>query len=868
MDDVNKNIIKKLKKTDLTQYENMSDLYEMARITKDRKLNDDIIWWSAAEARKGSENFYYLHKKSLLYAADYDFDKYLMYLEFDRPPEKRFYLPRRNVLKTVVDDLQDLDDGVIKFLSVSLPPRVGKALAFDTPVLTRRGWTSHGDLTIRDEVIAPNGSFVKVLAIHPVCDMEYEVSLTNGERIVCHGNHEWTVFNRHRQKTEILETNNMLKDFENNIDGRGHRYFYQLPNTNSLIGEEKFLPVEPYTLGAWLGDGTNRNPTISNAKTDYAIIQAIIDNGSEVSWTSTHAVTGVGYYGVKDLRVGLQEMGMCHSRRSAPKHVPDIYLTSSIPQRLELLAGLLDTDGCLREKERRYDFVTSDIPLRDSVVSLISTFGWRCSVVEYKPTTSSSGITGKRSHWVISFNPTFHIPCRLERKKLFTFSKQRRIAINSIHPIHGKQGNCISVEGGEYLVGEQLIPTHNSTLGCFFMSWIMGKYPDEANIMSGHSDKLTDGFYREVQSILLDPQYLWNDVFPRNQVARVSAKDESIDINEARRYPTLTCRSIGGTLTGAVEAERCLYCDDLIEDLEEALNPIRLANKYDAYANQLKDRKKDGAYELMIGTRWSVADIQGRIEEQYRDDPEYRFRVISALDDNGQSQFDYPYGVGFSTAYYIDMKASIDDASWCSKYLGQPYVREGLLFPIDELNYYNGSLPDGEPDRMIAVCDVAWGGGDSLSMPFADVYGGAVYIKDVIHNKGDKTVTRPIVIGKIKLHKPHMTRFEANNGGDEYCDAVDKQLREDGYKLNLSHRKAPSNMSKMSRIIQAAPDIKQFYFIDDKHSSTEYKAFMRELTTFVVTGKNKNDDAPDSLAMLSDFLTYGRGSVEIIKRPF
>ena len=90
--------------------------------------------------------------------------------------------------------------------------------------------------------------------------------------------------------------------------------------------------------------------------------------------------------------------------------------------------------------------------------------------------------------------------------------------------------------------------------------------------------------------------------------------------------------------------------------------------------------------------------------------------------------------------------------------MGNPYIREGLLFPADELRYYNGTLPDGEPARKLAVVDTAWGGGDSLCMPIADVYGEDVYIADVEFNNGDKTVTRPAVIGKLKKHHPHMVR--------------------------------------------------------------------------------------------------------------
>ena len=415
-----------------------------------------------------------------------------------------------------------------------------------------------------------------------------------------------------------------------------------------------------------------------------------------------------------------------------------------------------------------------------------------------------------------------------------------------------------------------------STLCIFFMTWIMGKRPDVASVMSGHSDKLTDGFYRELLSIITDStQYLWQEVFPGSPIVDNSAKNETIDLCKKKRFPTMTCRSISGTLTGAVEigSGGVLYCDDLIEDLEESLNPVRLQAKYDAYLNQLKDRKKLGAVELMVGTRWNVFDCLGRVQQQYENNERYRFRVIPALNDEGKSNFNYQYGLGFDTAYYRDMKESIDDATWNAKYQGRPYVREGLLFPEDELKTYNGILPDGDP-MVLAVCDVAWGGGDSLSMPIAYIFGDDVYIQDVIFNRGNKEVTQPIVVGRTMIHKPHKMRFEANNGGSEYASKIDEQLKAKGFRTNVISRKAPSSsksergQGKMARIIQFCPEIKRFYFLDEQHRNKEYRAFMQEVTTFVQTGKNIHDDACDSLAMLADEIYHGTNRVEIVKRPF
>jgi predicted phage terminase large subunit-like protein len=411
--------------------------------------------------------------------------------------------------------------------------------------------------------------------------------------------------------------------------------------------------------------------------------------------------------------------------------------------------------------------------------------------------------------------------------------------------------------------------TGKTTLGMFFLSWIVGKYPMGANIASGHSGALTRSFYDRVNILITDPEYLWADVFPGVKKAYTNSKEEIIDLEKKKEFATLTCRSIDATLTGATRCNKYLYCDDLVSGIEEALSKDRLDNLWEKYTNDLKSRKKMGCKEIHIATRWSVHDVIGRLQEQYKDDPRAKFLSFPALNENEESNFDYMHGVGYDTKYFLDMRESLDDVSWKCLYMNEPIEREGLLFPEDELTTFNGTLPDGGLVAKYATCDVAWGGGDSLSMPIAYEYeDGSVYIVDVVFNKGDKTITRPIVVGKLKRHLPHRVQFEANNGGDEYCDAVDAELRKANIRLHLTHKKAPSTSSKLSRIIQASPDIKKFIFLDKKHRSKEYVAFMKELTSFIQTGKNKHDDAPDSLAMLATMIGRRYGKVTAIKRPF
>lgn len=414
-----------------------------------------------------------------------------------------------------------------------------------------------------------------------------------------------------------------------------------------------------------------------------------------------------------------------------------------------------------------------------------------------------------------------------------------------------------------------------STVCIFFLSWVAGRHPDLHNAMGGHSGILAKGFYKEFLNLVTSSEYTYNEIFPDVFIESKSADEFTVNLNSPDRFATLTCRGIDGTWTGAVDISSgaYLYVDDLIRDRTESLSPTRLENRYQDYLNIMVDRKNDGAKELMVGTRWNVMDPLGRNEDKFKDNPKARFRKIPALNENDESNFDYDYGLGFSTQYYRELRDRLDKNEWMAKYQQKPFIREGLLFPEDELNFYNGVLPDGEC-LTAAACDVAWGGGDSLSMPFGKVFGnredGPVYIPDWIFNKGDKYTTKPIVVAKTLQHQPNMERFEANNGGDEYAESIDSMLKEQGFKTNITWAKASNQMSKMAKIIQYAPDIKRrFYFLKPELQSQEYKEAMEELCMITQIGKNVHEDSADGLVQLLQLISgemYAK--CEAMHRPF
>ena len=409
-----------------------------------------------------------------------------------------------------------------------------------------------------------------------------------------------------------------------------------------------------------------------------------------------------------------------------------------------------------------------------------------------------------------------------------------------------------------------------TALAIFYLTWLAGRNPDEPMLTGSHSNSFVRGVYDECLRIFdKGGEYLWNDVFPDVAVSDTNAKDCRIDLGKRKRFETLEFTSIGTGNAGLYRASTLLYCDDLVSGIEVALSKPRLDKLWETYTTDLRQRKiGNKCKELHIATRWSVHDVIGRLEQNYGDSDRNRFIVMPAMNEKDESNFDYDYGVGYSTETLRKQREVMDEMSWKALYMNQPVEREGLLFPADELWYFNGVLPDGEPDRKLMVMDIAWGGGDFTACPIAYVYGDAVFIPDLVFNNCDKTVTRPEVVGKIIRHKINVVRGEANNGGDEYCDVVDSQLRQQGYHCSVRSQRAPSGQSKLSRIIQYAPDIKRFYFLDEKHQSKEYKAFMEQVTMFTQLGKVPHDDAPDSLAQLADELCNGISKIEPVKRPF
>lgn len=410
-----------------------------------------------------------------------------------------------------------------------------------------------------------------------------------------------------------------------------------------------------------------------------------------------------------------------------------------------------------------------------------------------------------------------------------------------------------------------------TTLAIFFLTWLAGKFPNEPMLTGSHSNAFIRGVYDECLRIF-DPngEYLWHEVFPELSVSNTNAKDCRIDIDKRQRFETLEFTSIGTGNAGLYRASTLLYCDDLVSGLEVALSKDRLDKLWDTYTTDLRQRKiGDHCRELHIATRWSVHDVIGRLERDYGNNERSKFIVLSAMDENDESNFDYAYGVGFNTQFYRDQREIMDDVSWRALYMNEPIEREGLLYHADELQRYF-ELPEGEPDAIIAVCDTKDRGTDYCAMPIAYQYGMRYFIEDFVCDNSNPDVVEARLVEKLMKHHVRSARFESNSAGGRVAQKVQEEIKKKGGVTRITTKFSTAN--KETRIIVSSGFVKdRFLFKDESYckKNKEYKKAMDMLCSYTMAGKNKNDDVPDSMAMLVDYIEHIKGqNIEIFKRPW
>ena len=418
-----------------------------------------------------------------------------------------------------------------------------------------------------------------------------------------------------------------------------------------------------------------------------------------------------------------------------------------------------------------------------------------------------------------------------------------------------------------------------TSLGEFFISFVMGHYPDDSNLMSSFSGFMTRMFYDAVLNIIKSGEYMWQEVFPEVAFESTNAKEETINLGKWKNYKTLTCRPIRGSLTGVTQCEGYLYVDDLVSGIEEAMSKDRLDKLYNEYTTDLKTRKKGKCKEIHIATRWSVHDVIGRIQRQYEGSDRVDFIAIPDIDPETQtSNFAYKYGVGFDINYFNDMEMSMDDISYRCLYKSDPIEREGILYHPDDLMRYfdlpsdkqdeDGNPIINEPDAILAICDTKDTGKDYNSMPVFYQYGQFFYLEDVVFKNIDPGTLDQLNSDMLVKHKVQQAQFESNKEGSRTANEVEKLVKAKGGITHITKKYTTQN--KETKIIVNSDWVKKHVYFKDAsmyEPRSDYGLFMAQLCSYTQLGKNSHDDAPDSMAMFALFVQslFG-GRAEVMSR--
>lgn len=684
-----------------------------------------------------------------------------------------------------------------RILVIDSPPRHGKLCAHDTPVPTPDGWKRHGDILPGDFVFGPDGKPVEVLAIGPEALAGMRVTFSNGEQVECHEDHEWTVFDRSENHRDFITVE--TKWFtQTNYRGlprkliracnNKQRVIYQLPLVHAIEYSEKQFQVDPYVLGAWLGDGSVGKPCITHDPSDITVVTAISKLYPQ-STRCVHATTGVvttyfagdgnkGKGNECSLSRDLKAIGVFHEKR-----IPGGYLRGSIQQRLQLLAGLIDTDGHVETKTGRTRFVTTNLELRDGVYELATSLGFRPYVCEAPPTTSTSGIAGRLTVYTVGFQPTLQIPVKLDRKTVNRFAPQRRIGLISVDRIpkqEQKLGRCIQVasEDGLYLVGRTLIPTHNSLfISCYLPAWFRGTYPDknviittyEASLAAEWGAKTRDIFFQSVD----DRGTTVGDLF--NVQIDPSAKRSNYWKFLGREGVTYTA-GVRGPLTG--RGGDLIIVDDACKNDEEALSPTMREKTWDWFLSTALTRLHPKGILAIIATRWHREDLTGRIltkaaTGEFEPILHVHLPALTEADDPVPDSLQRPVGTPlwperFPLRTLKQIKRSQSTFWWSALYQGRPTAADAVDWPDSYFHDHIWCDEDKWPndfDLRIVFVDPAMGktskSGDNTAIVFAGVKGELIYVDAIAERMTSERVIAS-TMSFLDQYRPDLVGFEQN----------------------------------------------------------------------------------------------------------
>ena len=381
-------------------------------------------------------------------------------------------------------DLDSLTNGLHpgQMIVIAARPAMGKALALDTPLPTPTGWTTMGDVSTGDLLIAADGTPTRVVATtDTLVDRScYEVTFDDGSTVVADADHLWltdTSASREAGQGASVRTTKEIAQTLHCLAATDQPLNHSVRNTAPLELPARELPIPPYVLGSWLGAGDAHTARITSA--DPELVQALKDEGFEARKQGDSLVHDLAFAPTDEGRPGHQHV----TRKSesllaaleavgvlADKHIPPTYLRGSVAQRRELLAGLLDANGAVSDTGS-VQFAVTDQSLVEGLRELVNSLGYRCDLstsresadaltTTYRATFTTSDVVFRTKHKRRSHRESGHQSAPRPGQRFIT----------SVTEVQSVPVRCVQVDSPDhlYLAGRSMVPTHNSTLALDF----------------------------------------------------------------------------------------------------------------------------------------------------------------------------------------------------------------------------------------------------------------------------------------------------------------------------------------------------------------------------------------------------------------
>lgn len=482
----------------------------------------------------------------------------------------------------------------------------------------------------------------------------------------------------------------------------------------------------------------------------------------------------------------------------------------------------------------------------------------------------------------------FCLAMEYNRKPDIAFYFPRRAVFLKLHIIQDLQ----DLSDGKLDVLAISMPqrTGKSRIGLFFLTYmLMRNLHKEKQIFGvGHSTGLINSFYDEILMYLTDTKtYRVFEIFNGHSVVDKSSDEHTISLDRVKGMPDIAFKSIDGNITGTVEGGLLMYADDLVKDQSEIINNDLADKLWSKFNTLVLGRMKEGVPLIYMGTMWGTNCPISRLKEAYSEEnmskiglkTRCRFNSISCYDENGESQFNYLFNVGFTTEHFKKIQLTLeksDRALWNAMYLAKPISRLGR--PFENITFYD-ELPEIKPDFIGSVIDVATTvNNDNWSCPIGLFYEKEreVYIDEVVYNNKGTDITIPQTIemflrrrpDKIEVEEKEPTKGAIRTG---IGAKLNELLLKNDFRSNLHSHSACGASSKKERILKYRTDILgiktefawTIHFNKNRYEKEEeYKNFCNDIMNWSeedIAQKRQVDDSIDSLSQLMEYCTPKRG---------